>query len=89
MKKRIVKILISIICIWFLLIFVDCLLPIKFNKKPIFSIWSEQIKDGGSGTYKGIGYSISISGNFLPMEPQNIYYVKLKVLFIPIFTYYK
>lgn len=69
------------------MIFTDLLLPVKFNKKPIFSFWSEKEKDGGSGTYNGLGYSITIKGNFTPEEKANIYYTQLKVIFLPIYTY--
>ena len=89
MKKKFVIILLSVIFVWSSLIITDCILPIKFNKKPLFSIWKEQEKDGGSGTYVGIGYSIYLSGNFDPEQKTSINYIQVKVLFIPVYTYSK
>ncbi|MTI66980.1 MAG: hypothetical protein FH753_10355 [Firmicutes bacterium] len=41
----------------------------KFEK-PIFARLNIETakKDGGSGTYNGIGYSIEIIGNFMPED---------------------
>lgn len=35
---------------------------------PVFARPTETMDDGGSGLYRGIGYSIRIEGNFLPEE---------------------
>jgi len=37
-------------------------------KTPIFCICTMMMKDGGSGTYVGLGYSFDIKGNFIPEE---------------------
>ena len=37
-------------------------------EKPVFARWTKMIKDGGSGTYTGVGYSIEIEGNFMPED---------------------
>ena len=41
---------------------------VKGFEKPIFSIATNTADDGGSGTYKGLGYSFEIEGNFMPED---------------------
>ena len=35
---------------------------------PVFCIAAETADDGGSGTYRGLGYHFEIEGNFMPEE---------------------
>jgi len=37
-------------------------------EKPIFAIPVETADDGGSGLYRGLGYSFDIEGNFMPED---------------------
>jgi hypothetical protein len=37
-------------------------------EKPVFARCRIGFDDGGSGTYRGIGYSIEIKGNFMPED---------------------
>jgi hypothetical protein len=37
-------------------------------EKPLFAQCFITMDDGGSGTYRGIGYSIEIRGNFMPED---------------------
>lgn len=77
--KKIFVPLLVILAIWIFLLGTDCLLPTLFNKKPVFSIWTVKEKDGGSGVYQGLGYSIKIKGNFMPEHENNIYYTQIKI----------
>ncbi|MGI6348276.1 MAG: hypothetical protein ACOXZ1_03750 [Patescibacteria group bacterium] len=70
MKKNSQKIIILTfifsIIIWIIIIFIDYNIVFSGFKKPIFTIATETQDDGGSGTYKGLGYSFKINGNFMP-----------------------
>ena len=35
-------------------------------ERPLFCICTEPLQDGGSGKYRGLGYSFAIEGNFMP-----------------------
>ncbi len=87
MQKKIIIILLVIIFIWFAVIFIDFIMPVKYNRKPLFTFGGEKEKDGGSGLYEGLLYSITIKGNFNPEQETKINYVKLEVLFITIYTH--
>lgn len=84
-RRKIISVLLSILTIWLLLISTDFILPTIFNEKPFFSVWTNKIKDGGSGVYQGIGYSIEIRGDFLPEQKKKVYYTQIKIL--NLFTY--
>ena len=45
---------------------VDLFFVSQKKLKPIFSLNVSPKKDGGSGNYVGLGYSIQIIGNFMP-----------------------
>ncbi|MCF7795858.1 hypothetical protein K9M42_02090 [Patescibacteria group bacterium] len=40
----------------------------KKTKRPLFVIEKITQDDGGSGLYKGLGYSVDIEGNFMPED---------------------
>ena len=85
MKKRHIKVtIVSIFVIWILMITTDVLLPAKFNRKPLFAIYSEKKKDGGSGTYRGLGYSVDIEGDFYPETETKTTCRRFRILFITI-----
>lgn len=56
-KKKILKIMVIIICIW-LIFFVTDVARVKLEKRPIFSIKVATYNDGGSIVYAGIGYKV-------------------------------
>jgi len=69
-KKKKLFIVVGIIPIcWLALGIVDFSLVHNY-KKPIFCIGVNTADDGGSGTYKGLGYSFELEGNFMP-ETEN------------------
>ena len=37
-------------------------------ERPLFCVCTRGADDGGSGTYRGLGYSFDIRGNFLPED---------------------
>ena len=71
MKKKTKKTLIAIVCIlialWIAMGAADVLLVTHW-RRPFFCKLTESLDDGGSGLYKGLGYSVYIEGNFLPLE---------------------
>jgi len=71
MKKcKLLLIVISgFIAIWLLIGIIDFALVHNY-KKPVFCIGVNTVDDGGSGTYKGLGYSFELEGNFMP-ESEN------------------
>lgn len=56
-----------IFLIWFAAAATD-LLRVNAFEKPIFARLSVTADDGGSGTYKGLGWRIELEGNFLPED---------------------
>jgi len=71
MKKSIKTILIplfSILLIWIFIITFDFIRVTRKVEKPLFVISGEIMKDGGSGLYQGLGYSVYIEGNFIPED---------------------
>ncbi|MDD2568543.1 MAG: hypothetical protein PHQ49_02695 [Clostridia bacterium] len=40
----------------------------NFFEKPVFAICTVGVDDGGLGTYKVLGYSMEIKGDFMPEE---------------------
>lgn len=37
-------------------------------ERPLFCVPVDTAKDGGSGLYRGLGYSFDIKGNFMPED---------------------
>ena len=69
-NKKIFKtaILVACVIVWGIMIVTDYYQTTHNFEKPVFAIWTKKIKDGGSGTYTGVGYSIEIEGNFMPED---------------------
>lgn len=67
--KRIIKTLIIVFALWITIGLVDYLRVSSFER-PLFSFLDVEnsFEDGGSGTYKGLGYSFDIKGNFMPED---------------------
>ena len=61
--------LLFIICfiLWFICAAAD-LLRVNSFEMPIFARPTVTADDGGSGTYKGLGWRIELEGNFLPED---------------------
>lgn len=71
-SKKTLKFITAILCLlaalWAVALGTDYWRTTHEFEKPIFAIWTRACKDGGSGTYTGIGYSIEIEGNFMPED---------------------
>ena len=67
--KRIIKTLIIVFALWIAIGLVDYFRVLNFER-PLFSFLDvkNSFSDGGSGTYKGLGYSFDIKGNFMPED---------------------
>ena len=67
--KRIIKTLIIVFALWIAIGLVDYFRVSSFER-PLFSFLDVEnsFEDGGSGTYKGLGYSFDIKGNFMPED---------------------
>jgi len=69
-KGKLSFIIISgVIAMWLLIGIIDFSLVHNY-KKPVFCIGVNTADDGGSGTYKGLGYSFELEGNFM-LESEN------------------
>ena len=72
MKKQIttktVIILVIVLMIWSIITIVDYKQVCHNFEKPVFAIPEITEDDGGSGIYKGLGYSYDIKGNFMPED---------------------
>lgn len=70
MIKRIVTSIIILQLMFIIMGITDYIRTTQSFKKPIFARLdiSTAKKDGGSGKYNGIGYSIDIEGNFMPED---------------------
>lgn len=66
-RKWSVTILVTVLVVLIVMAVADLSLVHGFQK-PLFARPAETMDDGGSGLYKGLGYSIRIEGNFLPEE---------------------
>ena len=66
MKKNIV-VVVCLIALWLTVAVVDYVRLNSFER-PIFSVCTESMEDGGSGKYIGLGYSYDIKGNFMPED---------------------
>ena len=67
--KRIIKTLIIVFALWIAIGLVDYFRVSSFERS-LFSFLDVEnsFEDGGSGTYKGLGYSFDIKGNFMPED---------------------
>ena len=66
MKRRKRLVVISIVlAAWLTLAVTDFYRVTRFEK-PVFCILTQSFDDGGSGRYRGLGYSFAIEGNFMP-----------------------
>lgn len=59
--------LLVIILLWLGMGFCDFLALNRFEL-PVFSVCTKSYDDGGSGTYRGLGYRFEIEGNFMPED---------------------
>lgn len=84
--KKIILYLLILLTLWLSLVITDTILPICFNHKPLFCYWKEKEKDGGSGLYQGLGYTIRIKGNFMPEQNNLVNYVQLKIFNISVLS---
>ncbi len=65
--KRLFLIFIFLFLIWFACAATD-LIRVHGFEKPIFARPTVTADDGGSGTYKGLGWRIELEGNFMPED---------------------
>ncbi|HQA49543.1 MAG TPA: hypothetical protein PLP71_05760 [Syntrophomonadaceae bacterium] len=65
---RVISGLIIIIVIWSGITILDYWRICHGFERPVFAVPAETADDGGSGTYKGLGYSFDIEGNFMPED---------------------
>lgn len=65
--KKLFLIFLFLFLLWFAAAATD-LLRLNEFEKPIFARPAETFDDGGSGTYKGLGWKIELEGNFLPED---------------------
>lgn len=66
-RKWVATILVTLLALILVMALADLTLVHDF-RKPIFARPVDTMDDGGSGLYRGIGYSIRIEGNFLPED---------------------
>ncbi|MEA1962298.1 MAG: hypothetical protein U9N81_13705 [Bacillota bacterium] len=66
--KLIVRIICVLIVFWVIMLGTDYWKTTHDFEKPVFALCSNGADDGGSGTYKNIGYYIEIKGNFMPED---------------------
>ena len=69
MKKWVRRILLAAAALWLVMGIIDFSLVCRFER-PLFCILDSETAadDGGSGTYRGLGYAFAITGRFLPEE---------------------
>lgn len=63
-----------ILILWGSLVTTDFYKSMYMYEKPMFAFLDKKTAadDGGSGKYRGLGYSIFIEGQFMPEEDQRI-----------------
>ena len=69
MKKRhkaLTIIGLGLVFFWLVAGTVDYYRVYHLFERPIFSFSGDTADDGGSGTYRGLGYAFAIEGNFMP-----------------------
>ena len=59
-------IILAVIVLWAATVVVDYWRVRHDFERPLFATASLTADDGGSGTYRGLGYTIELKGNFLP-----------------------
>ena len=80
MKKKQIFAVILIVCVLWLVLFVADFYRVTRFERPLFCVLTEAYQDGGSGHYRGLGYSFAIEGNFMPEDEYpgvTRYHVKL------------
>lgn len=78
-KRRAVSALLLVLILWIALFCTDYYRVTRFEK-PVFCVLTQGYDDGGSGCYRGLGYSFAIEGNFMPEDEYpgvTHYHVKL------------
>ena len=65
--KKLFLVFIFVFLLWFTAAATD-LIRVHGFEKPIFARPAVTADDGGSGTYKGIGWRIELEGNFMPED---------------------
>lgn len=78
-KKQIFAVILIVFVLWLVLFVADFYRVTRFER-PLFCVLTEAYKDGGSGYYRGLGYSFAIEGNFVPEDEYpgvTRYHVKL------------
>ena len=68
MRKKPAWILIIVLACWGLIMTIDYRRICHGFEKPIFATPKTTVDDGGSGEYKGLGYTFDIKGNFMPED---------------------
>lgn len=66
--KNTLLIIIVIVIVWLVMMTTDYWQTVHEFEKPVFAQCHTGYDDGGSGTYTGLGYSIQIEGNFMPLD---------------------
>ena len=67
MKKRAIWIIFCVILSLFAVVLTDFYRVSRFEL-PFFCVLAHGEDDGGSGIYRGVGYSFDIEGNFMPED---------------------
>lgn len=66
--RNIAVVIVIILVIWAVIITMDYRRVCHGFEKPIFAISKNTADDGGSGIYRGLGYSFEIKGYFMPED---------------------
>ena len=66
-KRRITAMLLAILVLWLAVFAADYYRVTRFEK-PVFCVLTNSFDDGGSGNYRGLGYSFAVEGNFMPED---------------------
>lgn len=66
--KRIVSLVMLLIVVVAIVTGIDYKRTTKDFEKPLFAMPTITADDGGSGTYRGLVYSIELEGNFMPED---------------------
>lgn len=72
-KKKYLKFTLLVVIIIFLLGSIDYYKVSSLKEKPLFCIGTHLEKDGGSGTYIGLGYAYKIKSVFIQKEEVDTY----------------
>lgn len=66
--KRLLAVAVVAVVVWVCALGTDYWRTIHGFAKPAFAVCAPGVDDGGSGTYKGVGYMIVIKGDFMPED---------------------